>query len=546
MPKYKATKYVRLSYSDAKPTDGKDADNKTSDSDSVVNQSKLIDDFVKNNPDIEIVSEKIDDGYSGIIFDRPAFQEMMADIEAGKINCVIVKDLSRLGREYIETGRYLRRIFPTYGVRFIAIIDNIDTAKETSGEELVVGMKSIMNEAYCRDISLKTRSALAVKRNNGEFIGACAVYGYQKSDENKNLLVRDDYAARVVQDIFKMKIEGVSASKIADELNRIGVLSPIAYKKNLGLPHPKGGFADKDGAKWSATTVIRILRDETYTGTLIQGKQSTHSYKLKELIDNPVSEWARKEDAHEAIIRKHDFDLVQRIMRLDTRTAPHKDKVYLFSGILICGCCGTRMTRKTINNNGVKFYYYFCPTGKKGGCTTPLVNEKDLTDSIWGSLKAYIENVVSLEHLLNSISAEKINRELTATYQERIAANEAQLEQIQQFKLSLYENLVDGVISRKEHRDYKKRYDADCTRLENAIADLQQELSEVTDNRAERMMWIEHFKRFQNLPEISRKAVIQLIQSIRIVSKDRLDISFNYQLEYENARSFLMAQREAV
>ena len=542
MSKYRAAKYVRLSSSD----DKKDDKNAKVDSDSVINQSKLIDDFVKNHPDIEIVSERIDDGYSGIIFDRPAFKEMMADIEAGKIDCVIVKDLSRLGREYIETGRYLRRIFPTYGVRFIAIIDNIDTAKETTGEELVVGMKSIMNEAYCRDISLKTRSALAVKRSNGEFIGASTIYGYVKSDENKNQLVIDDYAARVVQDIFNLKIDGMSASKIAETLNSLGILSPMQYKKEMGYSYIQKGFADREDVKWSATTIIRILKDETYTGTLIQGKQSTHNYKLKEVVDKPVSEWVRIENSHEPIIRKHNFDLVQKIMRLDTRTAPNKAKVYLFSGILICGCCGSRMTRKTINRGYATYYYYFCPAGKKNGCTSPMVKESDLTESVWGSLRAYIDNVVSLDQLLDNMSAETISRELVKTYQERIASNEAQLEQVQSYKQGLYENMVEGIISKIEHKSYKKKYDLAYARLEKAVSDLQQELDDVLNNRSERMMWIEHFKRFQNLPEINRKAVIQLIQTIRVVDKDTLDIAFNYQFEYEKALSFLLSQKEAV
>lgn len=178
MPKYKAAAYVRLSYTD----------DRQNESDSVGNQRRLIEDFVQRNPDIEIVMEKIDDGYSGIIFDRPAFKEMMQEVADGAINCVIVKDLSRLGREYIETGRYLRRIFPTYGVRFIAITDSIDTAQENSSDELTVSVKNIMNEAYCRDISVKTRTALDVKRRNGDFVGAFTVYGYIKSEENKNQL----------------------------------------------------------------------------------------------------------------------------------------------------------------------------------------------------------------------------------------------------------------------------------------------------------------------------------------------------------------------
>ena len=239
MPKYQATEYLRLSYTE----------NHENESDSIANQKKLIEDYLKGHPDIELVSEKVDDGYSGILFDRPAFQEMMQDITDGKVNCVIVKDLSRLGREYIETGRYLRRIFPAYGVRFIAINDNIDTAHEHAGDDLNISMKNLINDAYCHDISVKTRSALEVKRKKGDYVGACPVYGYRKSEENRNQLVVDEYAARVVRDIFRAKIDGRSAKRIADELNALGVLSPLAYKISRGLPHPKGGFADRPDAK---------------------------------------------------------------------------------------------------------------------------------------------------------------------------------------------------------------------------------------------------------------------------------------------------------
>ena len=179
MPKFKATAYIRLSYTD----------DHSSESDSVSNQRKLIENFVEHNPDIEVVSEKIDDGYSGIIFDRPAFKEMMQDVTDGNINCVIVKDLSRLGREYIETGRYLRRVFPAYGVRFIAITDSIDTAHD-SGDDLAVSVKNIMNEAYCRDISIKTRTSLDIKRRNGDFVGAFPVYGYEVRGKQKPACTR--------------------------------------------------------------------------------------------------------------------------------------------------------------------------------------------------------------------------------------------------------------------------------------------------------------------------------------------------------------------
>ncbi len=390
MPKYQGDAYLRLSYS---------AD-RSVESDSIANQKKLIEDFVAAHPDIELVSERVDDGYSGVLFDRPAFQEMMNDIVSGKINCVIVKDLSRLGREYIETGRYLRQVFPTYGVRFISINDGIDTANEQNGDDLHISLKNLLNDTYCRDISVKTRSALLTKRQNGDYVGSCPIYGYQKDPENKNHLVIDEYPARVVRDIYRRRIDGASAKHIAEELNRLGVLSPMAYKESRGLPHPTGGFADVPDAKWSARAVIRILQEETYTGVLLQGRQETHNHKLKNIIQKPAEEWIRIENAHEPIIQKRDFDLVQKISSLDTRTAPDGEAVYLFSGLLVCGCCGGRMTRKTNTVKGKKYIYYHCPTGKKKGCTHPvMLKEADLIDCVLASLQAHIRHVVSLDEL---------------------------------------------------------------------------------------------------------------------------------------------------
>lgn len=522
---YKAVKYIRLSYTD-------DKDNE---SDSVTNQRKLLDYFIENHPDIEAVSEKVDDGWSGVLFDRPAFKEMMEEIEAQKINCVIVKDLSRLGRDYIETGRYLRRIFPGYGVRFIAINDNIDTLKD-SGDDLVVSVKSIINDAYSRDISVKTRSSLAVKRSNGDYVGACAIYGYKKSEENKNRLVIDEYPAGVVQSIFKRKLDGMSAARIAEELNSLGVLSPLSYKKDRGLPHPKGGYADKADAKWSAITILRILKDETYTGTLLQGRQGTLNYKLKELIDKPESEWVRKENVHDVIIHKQDFDLVQRLLRLDTRTSPGSDKVYMFSGILICGCCGNRMTRKTDHYKDTSYHYYYCPTGKKNGCIASVrIKENDLISCVLESLKAHIRNIVSLEVLLSSTDSETISNRLERRIEAQITENEHQLKQIAGFKSTLYENMINGIISADDYKSFRTKYAEDAGRLQQAITSLRQELEDVKNHTGERMLWMEHFKHFEGLTELNRKIVAHLIQSIRILSKTELQITFNYQMEYEKA-----------
>ena len=532
MPKSKAAAYIRLSYTD----------DRSSESDSVGNQRKLIENFAANHPDIELVMEKIDDGYSGILFDRPAFKEMMQEVTDGNINCVIVKDLSRLGREYIETGRYLRRVFPAYGVRFIAITDNIDTANENCGDDLAVSVKNIMNEAYCRDISIKTRTALDVKRRNGDFVGAFTVYGYIKSEENKNQLVPDPYASRVVQDIFRMRLDGASALKIAEELNRLGILSPLAYKRNHGFPYAPKGYGSAESCKWSATTIIRILQDETYIGTLVQGKQGTPHYKIKEMEQRPSSEWIRVPDAHQALIDAQDFDLVQRIKGLDTRTSPHQDTVYLFSGVLICGCCGARMTRKTNRVKGREYHYYYCPTGKKKGCGQPtMLKEDDLIACVRDSLKGYIDNVASLEQMLSNIDQESINREHAREYADHIAENERQLEKTLNFKANLYESLVDGMVSREDYASYKAKYTAQAERLRESIRELKEKLNDVLENKSERSRWTRIFTQFATLETLDRKAVVQLIRRIRVIGKKELDISFTYEDEFQRALSLILA-----
>ena len=459
MQKFKAIKYIRLSYTD----------DKTVESNSVSNQRKLIDDFLAQNPEIEVVCEKVDDGYSGVLYDRPAFLEMMEMIKSGEANCVIVKDLSRLGREYIETGRYLRRVFPAYGVRFIAINDNVDTLNDEP-DDLTVSVKNIINEAYSRDISVKTRSALDIKRRSGDFVGAFTVYGYLKTGESHKSLIIDTFAANVVRGIFRKRLDGFSAYHIAEELNKAGILSPLAYKRSEGLPYAKGGYADTKDCKWSATTILRILSDEIYTGTMVQGKRTTPHFKLKERELKPSEDWVRVENTHEAIIDKADFDLVQRLKGLDTRTSPQSDKVYLFSGVLICGCCGGRMTRKINHSNGREYIYYYCPTGKKCGCkSSSMIKESELIECVRSSLKAHINSVVSLHSLITSISRERINQGLVQEYTGYIKSNEEQLARVEKFKRNLYESLVNGALSKEEFLQYKQEYSAKAEEIKAAI-----------------------------------------------------------------------------
>ena len=294
----RAAAYLRLSIEDGDKAE----------SNSIGNQRELIRDFVAERPELHLVGEYADDGYTGTNFERPGFTQMMEDIKSSKINCIIVKDLSRLGRNYIEMGKYLEQIFPMMGIRFIAINDNYDNANSESSDSdsIVVPFKNLLNDSYCRDISIKVRSQLDIKRRKGEFIGGYAMYGYCKDERNKSRLVVDEYAAEIVRSIYRRKLEGMSANSIADQLNSEGVLAPSEYKRLCGLNY-HSGFKTGTHAKWQAIQVLRILKNEVYTGTMVQGKRQKINYKMvntmyaKDISKKVWSSLQRKKEAGYAV-----------------------------------------------------------------------------------------------------------------------------------------------------------------------------------------------------------------------------------------------------
>lgn len=266
---WNACGYVRLSHEDGDREE----------SNSVTGQKDLIRDFFSRRPEFLECGMKVDDGFSGSSFERPAFQEMMADVKAGKIDCIVVKDLSRFGRNYLDAGEYIEKIFPFLGIRFIAINDNYDSLNgNPESDELIIPFKNLINEAYCRDSSIKIRSQLEIKRRRGDFIGSFAVYGYRKDPDNRHRLAVDSFVADVVRDIFRWKLEGVSAADIADRLNKDGILSPMEYKKQQGLRFATP-FRVNARSLWNATGILRILKNPVYMGVLEQGKNTTQSLR---------------------------------------------------------------------------------------------------------------------------------------------------------------------------------------------------------------------------------------------------------------------------
>ena len=432
--------YVRLSKEDIV------AAQSGRESNSITNQKQLILDFLKDKPEFNIVSIRIDDGYTGTNFDRPAFQRMLNDIKAGRINCVVVKDLSRFGREYINSGKYIHRLFPVLGVRLIAINDNIDTITRDESSEFSITLKNLMNDNYSRDISVKVRSQLQVKRKHGDFICPFAPYGYQKCEGNHNRIEPDPYAATVVQDIFNWKIQGMTNNGIAIRLAESGILAPLEYKRHKGEPL-FSGFKMKERCEWTAQAVARILTNPIYIGTLRQGLRRRPNYKIKKSIPTEENEWVVIHDAHEPVVTKRTFYLAQKALLIDTRAAPRATTVYPLSGLLECGECGNAVTRSTINN-GYKLYSYFrCSVRtKEDRCELKQVPEAQVEAAVLQLLQEHISAVVELDRCLSEIQQvpyQKINVAKCEQRREKLAAEIARYRDL---KASLYcDDDISGV-----------------------------------------------------------------------------------------------------
>ena len=332
---YKVGIYIRLSKEDEEKE-------KYSESESIQNQRTLLMQYIKENK-LNFIAEYVDDGVSGTSFDRPAFNKMIEDIEQGKINMVITKDLSRLGRNYVQSGLYIESYFPEHEVRFVAILDNIDTAYDTSNND-IAPFKSILNEMYAKDTSKKINSVLQSKRALGEYLGA-APYGYKKDPNNKYHLIVDEEAAKVVKFIFDKYLEGYGTMQIADFLSKKKIPIPSDYNKKVR------GIRSVSYGLWAQSTVRFILSNEIYTGTIVQGKRKKVSFKSKKFINIPEEDWIRVENMHEAIVSKEDFFRAKRILE-STKGSRIVENDYLFKGLLRCYDCKGYIGIRSPDKNG--------------------------------------------------------------------------------------------------------------------------------------------------------------------------------------------------
>lgn len=441
---YKVGMYLRLSKEDGK----------NKESNSISSQRGIIEKYCEQNKDLKIVKEYVDDGFSGTNFNRPGFKQLINDIEDKKINCVITKDLSRLGRDYLDVGGYIQKYFPRNEIRYISVNDNYDS--NTTEYNLMVPIKNVFNEQYSIDISKKVKSGIRSKAERGFFIGSHACYGYRKDIDNKNKLVVDNEAAIIVKKIFNLYLQGYPKATIAKMLNKDKIPCPTEYKKlnNINYVNPN---RLKTTAYWSNSSINSILRQENYTGTLVQCKKNTSKYTYNRKINK--ADWIRVPNTHEAIIDIETFNKTQDLLNLRTRKSNFNENIGIFAGLIKCGDCGRALikSKECTKYNGKKYYYtsYRCRTYKqysKESCSSHRIGHNTLVNTVLNDINDFIYKLNNIDSIIEKI-AENDNR--INENKRLINSIEEELRKLGGKKIKAYHDYSDELLTRKEYINFK-------------------------------------------------------------------------------------------
>ena len=526
---YRVGIYLRLSRDDFSAGTENDIDGNKAESNSISSQRDMICSFIKKQGNMEIYDIYVDDGWSGTNFERPEFKRMMEDIKAGHVDCVIVKDLSRLGQDYIEAGRLIQKTFPAFSVRFIALTDHFDSLTADYNEtSLVVPVKNFVNDSYARDISGKVRSHQKVKRENGEFIGAFAAYGYKKSEDNRNLLVPDDYAADIVRKIFAWKIEGYSNLAIAEKLEGLGILSPMEYKKMRGEKF-QTGFVTGVKTRWSAVAVKRILVNENYVGTLVQGKEEKVNYKVKKSVKKPEEEWTKVQEVHEAIISKEDFEIVKDLLQVDTRAGKGEEKAHIYAGILYCGDCGEPMIRRVNWYKGKESVSFICSTKNKGGdCNRHTISEENLNQLVLTGLRQQISLFMNKSNVLAHIEQMEINFEEVVAFDKEIERLHKEQDKYLYLRAGLYEDLKKEIITEEDFKNFRAIYEQRYQELQQAICNQEETIKSLFKSGVTAGVSLERMKSVMQITELDRITLVTFVRRIYVYEDKRVYLELRH------------------
>lgn len=516
--RWKLGEYIRLSREDVNRC--KD------DSNSVTNQKALLDDYYQQHIDeFESVEPPyVDDGYTGTDTNRDGFQKLLADIYAKKVNCVIVKDLSRLSRNYTDAGSLIENLFVQMNVRFISLSEGIDSyLNPDSISNLIVPITNVINDNFCYQTSKKIRQVFDYKRRNGEFIGGFAAYGYMKDPKDKNALVVDEEAAEVVKNIYTWLLDGMSKNAIVRQLNDYGVLCPSEYKKSKGLNY-QNPHADAKPL-WSAKTVSDILKNRLYVGDMVQGRQRVKSYKVHTQEQVPENEWYIVENTHEPIIERPVFEKVQELLKRDTRTGPQKKTLYLFSGFLRCADCGKAMSRSQSRGT----VYYFCRTYKdqsKTACTKHSIKHNRLEAAVLYAIQQQVYLAVHYAKTLEYISTAPLQKSQSIRIEALIEAKEKERLKIMRYKQSIYQDWKDGEITHSDYRHMSEDYERQIAALGEVLNNLHAERAELENGITAESPCFTVFKKFENIDKLTREVLVELVDHIKVYESGNISVTF--------------------
>lgn len=505
--------YLRLSKDDG------DKD----ESDSISSQRTLISNFILDRiPDGNVVQEFVDDGYTGTNFNRPQFQKMIRSIDEGEINCIIVKDLSRFGRDYIGVGEYLEKFFPLKDVRFIAVNDGYDTICANSNDNFIVPIKNIFNAQYSKDISNKVKSSFRALQGDGKFVGAFACYGYRKDAADRHKLVVDETAAVVVRRIFDLYNHGIGKISIARILNDGNIPCPSEYKRLNGLNYTNGQRMELT-KYWTYSTIHNILRNQMYIGNMVQNKSLRKTVRGR-AKKNDAENWIIVEHTHEPIIAEDTWNLTQNLLKKNTRHVDFQQNVGLFAGYILCGNCGRAMSKVTDKYKTTAQVTYICGSYKRYGqkvCKRNAV-KVDLLEKI--VLEKLNEQIKKLDVIRYNGGNGKLN------IVPQLKKYESALEKNDRVKRLLYSDYKEGILTQEEYLQYKEEYAKDGEMLKGQIALLK---SSMDSEGEERNHWIDTLLKDRNFESLDREIIGEVLDKIIVTGTDEglvVDVRFRFKM----------------
>ncbi len=495
---------------------------------SVTNQKKIIMEYLENSfeGEYELIDCYVDDGITGTTdAGRPAFQRMIRDMERGQINCIVCKNLSRMFRNYSDQGYYLETKFPRLKIRFITVSEpRIDTYERPEViEGLEVPINGIINDRYAAKTSRDVRDTFATKRRRGEFIGAFAPYGYRKDPKNKNRLIIDEEAAVVVRNIFDWYVyEGMSKRGMAKRLNDSGIVCPSAYKRRQGLRYrnqnPSGGTL------WNQKTIHEMLKNKVYIGVMVQGRQTTVSYKVHERVAVPEEEWYIVENTHEPIVDRDTFEKAQSINKRDSRTAPEKRHVHLFAGFIRCGDCKRAMRRKTSKG----YTYYSCRGNTDYGiCTKHSIREDTIYQTVLAVIQKQIALAVNKKDFIAAICREPVLGCRNHGFENLLIYREREFGKIAAAKDSLYGDWKNGDITREEYHHLKEKYEMQLQQIGGVIDNLKRE-AEASKSMEGGSSRFQSFIKYENIESLDRALLMDLVDFIYVYQNKEIEIKFKF------------------